>query len=131
MTSLDWRRSPHVCDAAILPPVPLILGAHRFDPTGTTALYEVEDKPLCTLAETHRGPHYGLALDLPGVDTGSVWAVWATGATPALIRLPDCPATTDDRSEVCGLWDQHPGLHSWQLYDREAALAKARLAGPL
>ena len=131
MTSMDWRRSPRVCDEAILLPVPLIVGAWRFDPTGTTTFDDIEDRPVCPLAETHSGPHYGLALELPGVDTGSVWAVWARGAEPALILLPDCPATTADRTEVCGLWDQHPGLHSWQLYDREAALARARLAGPL
>jgi hypothetical protein len=73
---MDWR-GPRVCDEAILLPVPLVLGAHRFDPTGTTEVDDVEDRPVCFLGEAHAGPHYGLALELPGPDTGSVWAVWA------------------------------------------------------
>jgi len=124
----DTPHGPRVCYDTTPLPLALLAAAPRMDPTSTRRPEDVEERAVCSLEEWHGGSHYGLALDLPGEDTGSVWAVWS-GETPVLLLRPDCPASSADGMDGCGLFAGHSGRHTWELYDREAAIAWARLAG--
>lgn len=131
MTSLT-PHGPRICYASTLLPLTLLESAVRLDPTGVPSLLDVTESPSCGLQEHDAvTSHYGFVMDLDGPDSGAVWAVWTGEAgAPMLLVRPDCPSASPDRMDGCGLFTAHQGRHTWELYDRESALARARLAGP-
>ncbi|WP_435173327.1 hypothetical protein [Actinacidiphila sp. bgisy145] len=84
--------------------------------------------PTCYLQARHRGPHYGLALDLEAEDGSAVWAVWLHGGGPHLIVIPACPGRSDTGMDVCTEPDGHVGGHTWQVRDPLLDVARAQLA---
>lgn len=87
-------------------------------PVGAAEPDDVERLLRCTL-ETHTtGDHHAMVMDLPGPDTGALWAHWTRGHHPtALYALPDCPSTDPDTGEPCCEFAGHSGRHSYQLTD--------------
>lgn len=89
-------------------------------PHGCAELPEVERQLRCLLQAHESGGHYALALDLPGAETGAVWARWEPGAAPpcfVLAVLPDCPATDRVSREPCSEFAGHHGGHTYELTD--------------
>lgn len=83
----------------------------------------------CSLEAHHAGAHYSLARDLPLNHPAEVWACWSDSRQPSgVLALADCcvtdPAAPD---EVCLLFTQHPGAHSWALSDPEDDALRAQL----
>jgi hypothetical protein len=112
---------PPICGARTYLPTRLLpfvmrLETHR----GRATEMDIERHLRCTLQAHSDGDHWGLVLELYGIETGSVWAPWTTGINTAapekLVVLPDC-SVSGPAGEACGEYDRHPGGHTWQIHD--------------
>lgn len=70
----------------------------------------------CRLQEHHDSRHGERAAD-PAVDEEPSWWVLWDERGYEIVTLPTCPAEseTDPGSDFCGIFDGHPGAHTWQL----------------
>ncbi|MFG1805424.1 hypothetical protein [Streptomyces sp. NPDC049040] len=110
-----------VCGATAVLPVSLSAQVVALAaPHGSAELPDVEVQLRCCLQDHECGAHYALALDLPGAETGAVWARWEAGAaSPCFVLevLPDCPATDRVSREPCSEFAGHHGGHTYELTD--------------
>lgn len=114
---------PRICRDALQLPAELIASALTMEPAA--AYRDVEDWPTCLLQEHDEGAHHGLVASIRGDD--AVWVVWGAGMDPHLQQVLDCPGEGEDGP--CTLFDRHPGLHSFELYDE--LMEKARIVADL
>ncbi|MEE4546791.1 hypothetical protein V2S66_33105 [Streptomyces sp. V4-01] len=105
-------------------PIALVLGAIEMEPDA--GLFGIQDVPSCMIQDLHVGAHHGLVASEKGDD--AVWAVWSDEGTAHLQRLLDCTTSSADDTEGCGLYDQHEGRHTFELYDPQRAAAEAIVA---
>ncbi|WP_433893004.1 hypothetical protein [Streptomyces sp. CA-111067] len=126
MTGLD-PGGARVCDGGVRLPAGLVAAALAMETVpGAACLADVEETPACLIQEhAPDTPHYGLVLDLDGILSGAVWAVWSPGGAPHLVVLPDCPG---DGEQSCSGFAAHPGLHTSALWDLRQAHARAVFA---
>lgn len=107
-----------VCGRQHRLPDELAPAAAAFAPPGARGPEHVERELRCVLQAHTGGPHDALAMDLPGPDTGAVWATWeGTGPLRLAVR-PDCPAvSTRDPYDACVAYADHPGAHTHDVAD--------------
>lgn len=111
---------PPVCGAtAALPDVLIIQAVALAGPHASAGSPEAESHLRCCLQVHESGRHYALALELPGAETGAIWASWEPVAPPcfALEVLPDCRAADHASREPCSEFAGHNGGHTYQLAD--------------
>jgi hypothetical protein len=78
---------------------------------------EAESHLRCCLQVHEFGRHYALAMELPGAETGAIWASWEPVAPPCFVLevLPDCSAADEVSREPCSEFAGHSGGHTYQL----------------
>ncbi|MGW5351366.1 ATP-binding protein [Streptomyces sp. NPDC004031] len=108
---------PSICGEAVGLPASL---AHRtFELArahGQAGDIDVPRTVRCHLQAHGAEGHFAHLLDLPGADTGALWARWRTGAPPGVAEvLPDCPVADAGTGEPCCEFADHAGAHSFQL----------------
>ncbi|MFC4030268.1 hypothetical protein ACFO3J_02150 [Streptomyces polygonati] len=107
-----------VCGDRAHLPTRLVLLALRLAPSREGQREDVQRELRCVMEEAHAGAHHGFAMELDGVDTGSVWTRWLAGEEPGdVVVLADCNAARADGMDACGEFAGHPGAHSWELDD--------------
>lgn len=120
---------PRICGDQTLLPIALLLGALQMETQpGAADLDDVNEIPVCTLQQHHAGAHHGLVLSLAGPDTGAVWAVWTPLVCVRLMVIPDCPESRADGMRGCCQYLDHPGGHTWEVYDPLQAAAEQAVA---
>ncbi|MCX5399509.1 hypothetical protein [Streptomyces sp. NBC_00102] len=97
---------------ALLPPPPQPVRAKAVTPVGP-------GRPLrCELAEGHRDEHAELLWDDDRLG-GGLWVRW-TDTHMYRVMLFWCTHSVERSGEpddACGLFDDHPSAHSWQIID--------------
>ncbi|MFJ7526848.1 hypothetical protein ACIQ1S_18205 [Streptomyces griseus] len=81
---------------------------------------------LCELATHHDGDH-AMALWDDDVNRTAVWARWK-GERATLGELAWCGAIDPRGEDACGLFDDHPSAHDWDIVDPALAAVDAVLA---
>ncbi|MFE3472050.1 MULTISPECIES: hypothetical protein [unclassified Streptomyces] len=91
------------------------------------SVHRLETRHLfCELGEDHDDDHAAMLWDEGGWPGSAVWARWA-GKNMRLASLGWCTALTP-KEEACGLFDDHPSAHAWDVTDRTLEAWKRELA---
>lgn len=119
-----------MCGARSYLPADLVSAAIAMEKRrGWAVESDVQRALRCTLQEHPAGQdHQAFVMELDGVSTGSVWARWADGGTPAGVEtLPDCRGGEDGMP--CREAAEHQGGHSSQTHDPLVEIVDRLMSG--